>query len=71
MISKLSKLKLSALIGIALGVGLILFAEPETAAGASALVATGLIPSLIIGHLFSKRAKSKRSPKNSDSSNNA
>ncbi|NOZ09611.1 MAG: hypothetical protein GXP09_00980 [Gammaproteobacteria bacterium] len=71
MISKFPKLSLSALIGIVLGGGLIIFAEPETAAGASVLGAIGLIPSLIVGHLILKRSKSKQSSKSSDSNNDA
>lgn len=70
MINSLSKLSLPALIGILLGGGLIMFAEPETMAGASLLGAIGLIPSLIVGHLLIKRSKSKRSSKSSDSKNN-
>ncbi|MCP4254607.1 MAG: hypothetical protein GY775_14635 [Candidatus Scalindua sp.] len=73
MITELLKLRLSALIGIVLGGGLIMFAEPEpeTAADAYVLVLIALIPSLIVGRLISKRGKSKQFSKSSDSNNNA
>ena len=69
MINELLKFRLSALIGVVLGGVLIAFVEPETAAGASVLGAIGLIPSLIIGYLFSKLSKARKSQRDSDSSN--
>lgn len=60
MINSLAELKLSALIGIVLGTVLIIFAEPETKAGALLLLAIGLIPSLIVGHVAIRLTKTKQ-----------
>jgi hypothetical protein len=52
MISNLQKLGLPGLIGLAIGVFLIAYIEPETKAGATVLGLIGVIPSLIIGALI-------------------
>tara|TARA_R110000744_G_scaffold256548_3_gene372056 strand:+ start:2489 stop:2722 length:234 start_codon:yes stop_codon:yes gene_type:complete len=70
MINSLAELKLSALIGIILGAILVIFAEPETNAGSLLLLAIGLIPSLIVGHVAIRLSKTKAPSNSTDAKDN-
>jgi uncharacterized membrane protein len=57
----LTKVGLSALIGIVIGALLIAFVEPETTGGAAVLGFIGLAPSLIAGAMLQNGRTRKRS----------
>ena len=71
MINNLHKLRLSGLIGFAIGVFLMAYIEPETPAGAAVLFVIGVIPCLIIGGITQVWTKKYGNKEINDKKNDA